>query len=49
MNALQGLDRYQKEVIRVSTRKHDIKVQYLYNIIYPIKLLFGLGGVPLKL
>ena len=28
MNALQGMDRYLKEVIQVSTKKHDIKVQY---------------------
>ena len=26
-----GMDRYCKEVIQVSTWKHDIKVQYLYN------------------
>ena len=31
MNALQGLERYQKEVIQVSTQKNDLKVQYLYD------------------
>ena len=31
MNALQGMDRYRKEVIQVSTQKNVIKVQYLYN------------------
>ena len=29
MNAWQGMDRYWKDVIKVSTRKHDLKVQYL--------------------
>ena len=29
MNALRVMDRYQKEVIQVSTLKNDIKVQYL--------------------
>ena len=31
MNALQGMDRDLKEVIQVSTWKHDIKAQYLYD------------------
>ena len=31
MNALQLKDRHMKEVIQVSTRKNDIKVQYLYD------------------
>ena len=31
MNALQVMDRYWKEVIQVSTRKNDIKVQYLFD------------------
>ena len=31
MNALQVMDRYWKEVIQVSTQKHDINVQYLYD------------------
>ena len=31
MNALQVMDRYQKEVIQVSIRKHDINVQYPYD------------------
>ena len=31
MNALQVMDRYRKEVIQVSTRKNEIKVQYLYD------------------
>ena len=31
MNALQLKDRDRKEVIQVSTRKNDIKVQYLYD------------------
>ena len=26
------MDRYRKEVLQVSTRKHDINVQYLYDI-----------------
>ena len=33
MNALQGMDRYRKELIQVSTWTNDIKVQYLYNTI----------------
>ena len=32
MNALQVMDRYWKEVVQVSTGKHDVKVQYLYDI-----------------
>ena len=32
MNALQVMDRSRKEVIQVSSRKHDINVQYLDNI-----------------
>ena len=31
MNALQVMDRNWKEVIQMSTRKNDIKVQYLYD------------------
>ena len=31
MNALQGIDRYRKEVIQVSTLKNVLKVQYLYD------------------
>ena len=31
MNALQGMDRYRKEVIQVSTLKNDKKVRYLYH------------------
>ena len=31
MNALQGMKRYRKEVIQVNSRKHDIKVQYLFD------------------
>ena len=31
MSALQVLDKFWKEVIQVSTRKHDVNVQYLYN------------------
>ena len=30
-NALQVMDRYQKELIQVSTLKNDKKVQYLYD------------------
>ena len=30
MNALQGMDRYRREVIQVITRKHDIKVQLIF-------------------
>ena len=32
MSALQVLDKFWKEVIQVSTRKHDVNVQYLCNI-----------------
>ena len=31
MNALQVMDRYWKEVLQVSTWKHDVKVQYFYD------------------
>ena len=31
MNAKQVVDRYRKEVIQMSTKKHDINVQYLYD------------------
>ena len=31
MIALLGMDRYQKEVIQVSTWKNDKKVYYLYD------------------
>ena len=31
MSALQVMDRYREEAIQVSTRKNDIKVQYLYD------------------
>ena len=31
MIALQGMHRYRREVVQVSTQKHYIKVQYLYN------------------
>ena len=31
MNALQVMDRYRKEVTQVSTKKNDIKIQYLYD------------------
>ena len=37
MNALQVIDRYRKEVIRVSTWKHDIKVHCLHNTIFANK------------
>ena len=44
MNALQGMDRYLNEEIQVSTQKHDIKVQYLYdNIFLPF-----VAGFPIK-
>ena len=32
MNALHGMERYQKEMIQVSALKNNIKVQHLYNI-----------------
>ena len=32
MNALHVMDRYWKEVLQVSTQKHGINVQYLYDI-----------------
>ena len=28
------MDRYRKEVLQVSTRKHGINVQYLYDILF---------------
>ena len=31
MKAMQGRDRYRKEVIKVSSLKNDIKVQNLYD------------------
>ena len=31
MTDIAWMDRYWKEVLYVSTRKHDIKVQYLYD------------------
>ena len=34
MNTLRVMDRYQKEVIQVSTKKNDLKVQYLYDNTY---------------
>ena len=40
MTALQGMDRYWKEVIQVNTWKHDIKVQYLYNNTKPIDIVY---------
>ena len=39
MNALQVMDRNWKKVIQVSTWKHGINVQYLYNNITQIKKL----------
>ena len=49
MNALQVMDIYLKEVtvIQVSTRKNDIKVQYLYDSITLVhgKLTGGGQGV----
>ena len=32
MNALQGMDRYWKAVIKVSILKNDLKGQYLYDV-----------------
>ena len=32
MKALHRMDRYRKEVLQLSTRKHGINVQYLYDI-----------------
>ena len=43
MNALQVMDRYQKEVIQVSIWKHDINVWYLYDNITHI-IEWGHGG-----
>ena len=34
MNALHGMERYQKEMIQVSALKNDIKDQHLYDINY---------------
>ena len=33
MNALQVMDTYWKELIQLSPQKHDINVQYLYDIV----------------
>ena len=45
MNVLQVKDRYRKEVIQVSTWKHDINVQYLYDIIIIlVKFYLNLSG-----
>ena len=43
MNALQGMDRYPKEVIQVSTQKHVMKVQYLYDRRIKWGLAFCIG------
>ena len=32
MKALHRMDRYRKEVLQLSTRKHGINVQYLYDM-----------------
>ena len=42
MNALQGMDRCQKELIQVSTYQNGIKVQYLY---YNSLLIFNANKV----
>ena len=34
MKALHRMDRYRKEVLQLSTRKHGINVQYLYDTQY---------------
>ena len=39
MNALQVIDRYRKEVIKVSTWNNEIKVQYLYDFTIVVKYL----------
>ena len=38
MNALQGMDRYLKEVIQVSTWKNDINVQNLYDMLMTLPI-----------
>ena len=44
MKALCWMDRYRKEVIQVSTRKHGINVQYLYN--KPTLRISKIEGIP---
>ena len=34
MKALHRMDRYRKEVLQLSTRKHGINVQYLYDTMH---------------
>ena len=41
MNALQVMDRYGKEVIQVSTRKHDMNVQYFYDTVANSVIVFS--------
>ena len=46
MNALDGIGRYRKEVIQVSTLKNNIKVQYLYFLFFKgsVSLQYYLGA-----
>ena len=39
MKGLQVMDRYRKEVIHLSKKKNDVKVQYLYHTIASIIIL----------
>ena len=43
MKALHWMDRYRKEVLQLSTRKHGINVQYLYDKINFIRLMLCLA------
>ena len=40
MKALHRMDRYRKEVLQLSTRKHGINVQYLYDMLLPSLVVF---------
>ena len=46
MKALHRMDRYRKEVLQLSTWKHGINVQYLYDTSFTIfQLFYGQGVV----
>ena len=51
MKALHRMDRYRKEVLQLSTRKHGINVQYLYDnnkktVIESYSTILGIFGTP---
>ena len=39
MKALHRMDRYRKEVLQLSTRKHGINVQYLYDMYVQVQII----------